>query len=106
MPIYEYRCVTCGREGEELQKHSDPPPIWDGICPGPEPALDDEGHPIAQAPSAEQPCDPQRVPSTFSQRFPFGEYSNDGRGGWERQGIAMVRKTKGRESTRYGEGTV
>lgn len=106
MPMYEYRCVTCGREGEELQKHSDPPPIWEGICSGPPPELDDDGNPIAPVPFPEQPCDPQRVPSTCTSRFPHGTYSNDGRAGWERQGAAMVRKIKGRESTKYGEGTV
>ena len=41
--------------------------------------------------------------STAHQKW-NGDYSNDGRGGWVRQGDAMVKMTKGKESTRYGEG--
>ena len=26
MPIYEYRCESCGKEEEKLQKYGDPPP--------------------------------------------------------------------------------
>lgn len=26
MPIYEYKCETCGEQVEELQHHEDPPP--------------------------------------------------------------------------------
>ena len=30
MPIYEYRCASCGHQQEFLQKVSDPPPA---VCP-------------------------------------------------------------------------
>lgn len=51
------------------------------------------------------PCQLERVPTTFTQRW-NGDYSNDGRGGWVRQGDAMVKMTPGKNSTRYGEGSV
>lgn len=34
MPIYEYRCESCGREFEEWQKFSDPPVERCGECGG------------------------------------------------------------------------
>jgi putative FmdB family regulatory protein len=34
MPIYEYRCESCGREFEEWQKFSDPPVERCGQCGG------------------------------------------------------------------------
>jgi hypothetical protein len=32
------------------------------------------------------------------------DYSNDGVGGYTRQGDAMIRQIRGKNSTRYGEG--
>ncbi len=90
MPLYDYRCHACGREIEELQRYEDPPPIVEEICPS--------------SPANQQaPCRMERVASIAHQRW-NGDYSNDGRGGWVRQGDAMVKMTKGKESTRYGEG--
>jgi len=90
MPLFEYRCDRCGQTIEELQRYEDPPPESTEICP---------------ESSADQqvPCRFERVMSIAHQRWD-GSYSNDGRGGWERQGDAMVKLTKGKESTRYGEG--
>ncbi|MGB6063748.1 MAG: zinc ribbon domain-containing protein [Desulfomonilaceae bacterium] len=34
MPIYEYRCQSCGREFEEWQKFSDPPVDKCSACGG------------------------------------------------------------------------
>ena len=34
MPIYEYRCQSCGKEFEEWQKFSDPPVEKCGDCGG------------------------------------------------------------------------
>ncbi|MBM3301538.1 MAG: zinc ribbon domain-containing protein [Deltaproteobacteria bacterium] len=34
MPIYEYRCESCGKEFEEWQKFSDPPVDRCGDCGG------------------------------------------------------------------------
>jgi len=36
MPIYEYRCQSCGHELEELQKMSDPPLVDCPECDQPE----------------------------------------------------------------------
>jgi hypothetical protein len=109
MPIFEYECTRCGRHVEEIQKFDDPPPVIDDPCPGPprdpEATRDEE---IAPA------CDLVRVPTTFTQRW-NGDYSNDGRGGWVRQpnrfdpsgnSDTMVKMTPGKNSTRYGEGSV
>jgi len=91
VPIYEYRCDACGRTVEEYQQHfEDPPPESTEICP--------------EAPSDQQaPCRLERIISVANQKW-NGDYSNDGRGGWVRQGDAMVKMQKGKESTRYGEG--
>lgn len=92
MPIYVYRCDACLREIEEIQRFDDPPPESTEICT--------KGSPEQQA-----PCRLERVISVAHQRWP-GDYNNDGRGGWVRQGDAMVKMTQGKETTRYGEGSV
>lgn len=98
MPIFVYVCTRCGREVEEIQKFTDPPPISDEPCP--------EAEVISGAGSATQdPCNLERVPTTFLQRWD-GSYNNDGRGGWVRQGDAMVKMTQGKNTTRYGDGSV
>lgn len=89
MPIYVYRCSRCSREVEELQKFSDPAPITEEPC-GEDPA---------------QTCDLHRAPTTFTQRW-VGDYSSEGRGGWQRQGEAMVRQVPGANTTTYGDGSV
>jgi putative FmdB family regulatory protein len=90
MPLYVYRCPQCEREVEELQRFDDPPPESSEICP-------------SSASEEQAPCRLERVISVAHQRW-NGDYSNDGRGGWQRQGDAMVKLTRGKESTRYGEG--
>lgn len=90
MPLYDFRCSACGRTIEVLQKYEDPPPESSEIC-------------TASPENQQAPCRLERAPSIAHQRW-NGDYSNDGRGGWQRQGDAMVKLTPGKESTRYGEG--
>jgi len=59
VPIYEYRCPTCGKETEKLQKMSEPPPK----CP------DDEKH-----------GDMQKKVSVTSFRLEGGGWGSDGYG--------------------------
>lgn len=107
MPIYEYQCTVCGRHVEEIQRFEDPPPVLEDLCPGP--SRDDEAcgdRTIGDVRSATRgPCQLERVPTTFTQRWD-GTYNNDGRAGWQRQGDAMVRVQQGRNSTKYGDGSV
>ncbi len=77
MPIYEYQCVDCGREVEDIQKYDDPPPELPEICP-------------AREPEQQATCRFERVVSGAHQRW-TGDYSSDDRGGWKRQGHAMVK---------------
>ncbi len=35
MPLYEYRCLSCGAEFEKLQHFSDPPVTTCEVCGGP-----------------------------------------------------------------------
>ncbi len=85
MPIYVYRCERCGREVEEIQKYNDPPPVLVEDCVmGAE--IDGNGL---------QPCELRRVPTTFEQRW-LGDYSSEGRAGWQRQGKFMVKRTEGK----------
>jgi len=81
MPIYVYRCERCGREVEEIQRFDDPPPRDDTPC------TSSQGDPSE--------CDLRRVPTTFEQRW-LGDYSSEGRGGWQRQGKFMVKRTEGK----------
>jgi putative FmdB family regulatory protein len=90
MPLYDYRCDACGREIEELQAYDDPPPEVTEIC-------------SASPPEQQAPCRMERMMGKISWRWP-GDYNNDGRGGWNRQGDAMVKLTPGSEHTKYGEG--
>ena len=105
MPIYVFRCTACGREVEEIQKYTDPPPVSEDLCSGapadPEASLDQEIERLEKR----ETCNFERVPTTFTQRWD-GTYNNDGRAGWQRQGDAMVRVQQGKNSTKYGEGSV
>lgn len=79
MPLYDYRCPECGRmETDVFCKVDDPPP------PSTEPC---------KAPSmCGAPCDLERVVSgRVSWRWK-GDYGNEGRGGWTREGEFMSRK--------------
>lgn len=109
MPIYCYRCTSCGREVEELQKYTDPPPVSEDLCAGPsrsdEDAEDAEVEQEITRRATRVACVFERVPTTFTQRWD-GTYNNDGRAGWQRQGDAMVRIQQGTNSTKYGEGSV
>lgn len=86
-----------------LQKHGDPPPT--DPCEETlvvEIEIDDPDAPgERKLTSREEPCGGTEfegpLPSTQHQRWP-GDYNNDGRGGWERQGMAMIRKSKGRST--------
>jgi putative FmdB family regulatory protein len=78
MPIYVYKCATCEKTVEELQRHNDPPPQ---CCT--------------------KGMDKQLTVASF--RFRAGQVEG---GGWERQGELMIRRTRGNNSTKYGEGSV
>ena len=100
MPMYVFRCSRdCGHEVEEIRKFSefnDPPPVSAEACA--------KGADLGDG--TREAHDLQFAPSAWSAINWRGEHSNDGIGGWERQsdGQAMVRRIKGREHTKYGEG--
>lgn len=83
MPLYVYICQRCGKEVEELQKVDDPPPTYD--CP--------------QGGS----CAMEKQLSCPSFKFRAGDTEG---GGWERQGDLMIRQVKGKNTSRYGDGSV
>lgn len=83
MPLYVYKCERCGSTFEEIQKQSDPPPTYE--CP--------------QGGS----CELNKQLTSGSFKFRAG--ATEG-GGWERQGEAMVRRIRGPNTTKYGEGSV
>lgn len=85
MPIYVYRCERCGETFEELQKMDEgaPPSPSDG-CP-----------------SGASTCPLSRELTTATHRF-TADYSSDGRGGYTRQGDAMIRQVTGKNSATYG----
>jgi putative FmdB family regulatory protein len=84
MPIYVYRCSKCEEAVEEIQKYDDPPPVRD--CP--------QGG----------TCAFERQ-MTSASRFKF---VGEGWGGNELQsdGQTIMRKIKGKNTTKYGEGSV
>lgn len=75
MPLYIYHCETCGRDVEELQRHGDGPPDKAEDC-------------------QQGSCVLVKKMTTAS----FGFKPSDGVGGWSAtpDGLALVRKTKGR----------
>jgi len=108
MPIYEFECSRCGNRREEIQKYTDDPPFDpDTMCPATiDVDMPDDAGGIVSTPSdydEPSPCAYHMMPTTFTQRW-RGEYGSDGRGGWVRQGDAMIRTTQGSEKTKYGEG--
>ena len=88
MPIYVYKCADCDFEIEEFQnRYSDPPP--------------DDAPKTCTAGDGTHKL--ERALTTCIHKW-HGEMSNDGIGGWKRQGDGLVRVTKGKERTKYGEG--
>lgn len=95
MPIYVYRCETCGITCEEIQKVG---------AEAPEAPSD-----LSQCPRAREvaegglsaPCELKRELTTAGHRFK-ADLSNDGVGGYERQGDVMIRQVPGKNSDRYG----
>ncbi len=90
LPIYVYRCRTCGAEIEELQKVGAAPP-----------AAPSETSECLGESGGVPTCDLERQLTTATHRF-RADYSSDGRGGYERQGDAMVRQIPGKNSMTYG----
>ena len=107
MPIYVFRCTACGREVEEIQKYTDPPPVSEDLCSGAPADSEASRDQEIERLEKRETCNFERVPTTASQRWP-GDHNNDGRAGWVRQkdGVTMVRVQQGRNSTKYGEGSV
>lgn len=117
MPIYVYRCLRCGDEIEEyrsIKAYDDPPPsVPEMMCPetivfvlddAGKPKLDADGNTTVIDDTA-APCDYQRAMTTASFSWPHGTESNEGRHGWEKApGGMMIRRTAGKEATKYGEG--
>lgn len=93
MPLYVYRCKTCGRSGiEELQKLGDAAPSQPS---------DAEQCPQVAAAGAPPPCELERELTSAGHRF-SAEYSSDGLGGYERQGDMMIRQRPGKSGENYG----
>ena len=91
MPLYVYECEHCDKQWEELQKSGEAPPK----CP-----TDASECPHATEGSSIL-CRPRRVLTAARHRF-TPDYTSDGIGGYTRQGDAMVRQVKGKNSDRYG----
>ena len=90
VPLYVYRCSTCGAAIEELQKlGADAPdsPSDPSECLG-----QSGGVPT---------CDLVRQLTTATHRF-SADYTSDGIGGYERQGETMIRQVPGKNSMTYG----
>lgn len=89
MYVYRCACADCDYEIEVFQwRHSDPPP---DDAPKTCTVGDGGAHQL------------ERVVSAGIHKF-HGDMSNDGVGGWKRSGDGMVRVTRGKERTKYGEG--
>ncbi|MCH9637737.1 MAG: zinc ribbon domain-containing protein [Gammaproteobacteria bacterium] len=100
VPIYVYRCKTCGEVFEEIQKvGAEPPesPTETERCPEAT-TLADRG---ADDPESPSPCQLERQLTTAGHRF-RPDYSSDGLGGYTRQGDAMVRQISGKSGQDYG----
>jgi len=113
MPIYVFQCERCGVEREEIRsirEYYDPPPHDPSeTCPEADPIgdiADIENYADAEGNVRTTiPCRFVQRPTTFTQRWPHGVESNEGRGGWEKQpGGMMIKRTSGKEKTKYGEG--
>lgn len=108
MPLYVYQCTTCGHLCEELQRVGADPPDQASDCPRREQALSAERASDADAEKDAgdlAPCDLVKQVTSASHRF-TADFSSDGIGGYKRQGDAMVRVVQGRNTTKYGEGSV
>ena len=91
VPLYVYRCETCGSEFEELQKSgADAPEQPSDLA---DCKKSDE--------AADAPCNLVRQLTTAGHRF-TAENSSDGLGGFTRQGDTILRQLPGKNSTRYG----
>jgi putative FmdB family regulatory protein len=86
MPIYVYRCATCGEIFEEIQR------VGDGV---PKQATD--------CPRGGTACALERQMTAAGHRFK-AELSSDGVGGYVRQadGQTMVRQRPGKSGENYG----
>lgn len=92
VPLYVYRCRTCGAEIEELQKMGAAAPASPS---DPSECLEE---PVGDA--APTKCVLERQLTTAAHRF-RADYSSDGIGGYERQGDTMIRQVPGKNSMRY-----
>lgn len=92
MPLYVFRCSRehCGREVEVLQKWTDPAPK-DG-----DEDLPIEGRGPCSASPTQEPCLYERAPTSWGDVIWRGDYGNEGRDGWVRQGDVMIRASKGK----------
>lgn len=81
MPLYDYKCSRCGREVRDVvAKYDDPPPVTDEPCGA-----------VPEGSTTQFPCTLERMACSGSWRWK-GDYNNEGRGGWTRQGDFMSRK--------------
>lgn len=84
MPLYLYQCQRCGQSFEELQGLHDGTPAT-----------------VSECPQKSSQCPLERQLTTAGHRF-TNDLSSDGRGGYERQGDAMIRQIPGKNSASYG----
>lgn len=100
MPLYVYRCATCGQEFEELQKLDEGAPDYPSDLSRCSEIIELR----AEDPdSTKTPvtCKLERQLTTARHKF-AADYSSDGIGGYERQGDAMIRQIPGKNSHTYG----
>lgn len=95
VPLYDFECERCGRRIEVLQKYDDPAPVDDEPCAANDVIVGGDTLVGADDPRAQELCRFARMPSTILQRW-RGDYGNEGRGGWTRQGDVMIRASKGK----------
>lgn len=88
MPVFHYKCQKCEQEVEEVQKDKEPLP--ERVC---------------QKGGA---CEFEALPWFAQGKGPSHRFrgEREGVGGWERQGELLVRRVKGNNTTKYGEGSV
>ena len=91
MPLYVYRCRTCGAEIEELQKLGAAAPK----------VPTDISECLGKTQGGAPTCDLERQLTTAMHRFK-ADYSSDGMGGYQRQGDTMIRQVRGKNSMTYG----